>query len=197
MNARFTAIAASFAVIFATGVYAQGSPNASGSSGQGGQSQKQQIDQQHQAALKKCDSLKDNARDLCKAEADGQQKVAEAQTRVNERDTPKNRLDLAEAKADADYKVAKAKCGDQVGDAKNACEQEAKAVQNLAKARAKRESLAQTSSTGGTSSGSSGGQSTSASGTSGGQSPSSSSSSSMSQMPSPTQQQQQPKPASQ
>ncbi|HEU5176359.1 MAG TPA: hypothetical protein VFU24_02810, partial [Burkholderiales bacterium] len=78
----------------------------------------------------------------------GQQKVSEAQAKVQERDTPKNRLELAEAKAEAQYDVAKAKCGDQVGDAKEACEKQAKAARDGAMAQAKIDSQKQGSAAG-------------------------------------------------
>jgi hypothetical protein len=116
--------------------------------------------------MEKCNGMKDNAKDICKAEADGQKKTAEAQAKVTESDTPKNRFDLEQAKAEAQYKVANARCNDQVGDAKKACQQEAKATQDLAIAQAKKQSQTQTSSgssgTGGSSSsgGSSAGQTT-------------------------------------
>lgn len=133
MKANLIAINASLALVFATGAYAQSSPAASDSSRQ-------------QASMEdKCDNMKGNAKDICKAQADGQKKISEAQAKVNARDTPKNRLELDQAKADAQYKVSKARCGDQVGDAKNTCEKEAKASHDLAIAQAKKQSQIQTS----------------------------------------------------
>jgi hypothetical protein len=90
--------------------------------------------------------MKDNAKEICKAEADGRKTVAEAEAKVQQRGTPKNQLELAEAKAEAQYNVEKAKCGDQVGDAKKACEQVAKASRDLSTAQAKQQSLSMTSS---------------------------------------------------
>lgn len=144
MNNKFTVLATSLAFVFASSAYAQQTSGSSGSSGM--QSSKQSIDQQHKAAIEKCDSMSGNAKDICKAEADGQKKIAEAQAKLEQRDTPKNRLDLNEAKADADYKVAKERCDDQVGDAKNACQKEAKAKHNMALAEAKKQSQKQTAS---------------------------------------------------
>lgn len=143
MNAKLTAIAASLAFTFAAGAYAQGAGETSGASGQ--PSQKQNVDDQHKAAMEKCDGMKDNAKEICEAEADAQKTIGEAQAKVSERDTPKNRLDLEKAKAEANYKVARARCGDEVGDAKKACEKEAKAAQDLAMARAERQALSPTS----------------------------------------------------
>lgn len=158
MNAKLIVIAASLTLWFAAGAYAQTPPATSGSSGQ--QSQEQQTEQQHKAAMEKCDGMKENAKEICKAEADGMKTVAEAQAKVAERDTPKNRLDLEKAKAEAQFKVAKARCGDQVGDARKACEKEAKAMQDLAVAQAEKQSLTQTSSGGGASGSSSAAQPT-------------------------------------
>jgi hypothetical protein len=152
MNAKLTIIAAALALSFAPGAYAQTSSSSSGSSGQGGQSQqssqKQQMEQQYKAAMEKCNGMKANAKDICKAEADGQKNIAEAQAKATESDTPKNRFDLEQAKADAQYKVANARCNDQVGDAKKACQLEAKATQDLAIAQAKKQSQTSTGSSG-------------------------------------------------
>lgn len=149
MKKTHNVIAASIALLFAASAYAQSSGSSSGQA-----MSKQEIDQQHKAAMEKCDGMKDNAKDICKAEADGQRKIAEAQAKVSERDTPKNRLELSEAKAEATYKVAKERCDDQVGDAKSACEKQAKASRDLAVAEAKKQAQTETS-TGGSGTGSS------------------------------------------
>jgi chromosome segregation ATPase len=100
-----------------------------------------QIDQQHKADLAKCKDLKGNAKDVCKKEADGNKKVAKAEAELKEHDTPKNRLKVDEAKADAQYAVAKEKCDDQKGDAKSACKKTAKAEHEGALAQAKKASM--------------------------------------------------------
>jgi hypothetical protein len=158
MKTKIGIIVASFALILSANTGAQ-------------QSQKQQSDQQQKAAMEKCNGMQGNAKDICKAEADGQKKVDEAQAKMTEHDSPKTRLDLANAKAEAQYNGAKARCGDQVGDAKKACEDEAKAAQNLAKAQAKRASLTQASGAQNVSSGSSGSSGSTGSGASEGSAP--------------------------
>ncbi len=105
---------------------------------------KRQIQQQHDSAMKKCDVLKNNAKKICEAEADGQKSIAEAQVRATERDSPKNRLNLAETRADAEFEVAKARCDDQVGEAKDTCRRNAKATRDKAKEQAKRDSQTHT-----------------------------------------------------
>ncbi|WP_292936601.1 hypothetical protein [Noviherbaspirillum sp.] len=154
MNNKLTVLATSLAFVFASSAYAQQTSGSSGTSGK--QSSKQTIEQQHKAAIEKCNGMSGNAKDICKAEADGQKKISEAQAKLDQRDTPKNRLDLEEAKADADYKVAKERCDDQVGDAKNACQKEAKAKHNLALAEAKKQSQQKTSGSSATGTSSSG-----------------------------------------
>lgn len=146
MNTKLSIIGASVALLFSVNASAQESSGTSNSSAQ--QSQKQQTEQQHKAAMDKCKGMQGNAKEICTAEADGQKKVGEAQAKMTGHDSPKSRLELAETKADAEYNVAKAKCGDQVGDVKKACENEAKATQDLAKAKAKRESLTQSAGAG-------------------------------------------------
>ncbi len=141
MNAKLTLVAASLAMAWSIGVHGQSAQ----------QSDKQRIEEEHQAAMEKCKGMQDNGKKICEAEADGQKKVAEAEAKLKERDTPKNRLEAAEAKAEAQYDVAKAKCGDQVGDAKNACEKEAKATKDGAIAQANLESQKQGSASSGAS----------------------------------------------
>ena len=99
------------------------------------------IDQQHKADVAKCADMKDNAKDVCKKEADGKQKVAKAEAEAKAKDTPKNRQKVEEAKAEAKYDVAKERCDDQKGDAKDACEKAAKADRDGAMAQAKKASL--------------------------------------------------------
>lgn len=172
VNAKLTALAAFLSLACATGSFSQTS-STSGSSAQGSQSQqsastaaggqptpRQQIDQQHKAAMEKCNGMKENAKDICKAEADGQKQIAEAQAKVSERDTPKSRLELEEAKAEAAYKAARERCDDQVGDAKKACQQQAKATRDGAIAQAKMQAQAQGASGSSAAGGSAAGQGT-------------------------------------
>lgn len=103
-------------------------------------SQDPAVGQQQSVTKEDCKNLKDNAKDICEAQAEGQKKVSEAQAKVTERDTPKNRLELGEVQAEADYNVAMEYCDDQVGDLKKACQEKAKATRENAEARAKIES---------------------------------------------------------
>jgi hypothetical protein len=99
--------------------------------------EKQRIEKEGKAARDKCKDMKGNAKDICVAEARGNEKVAKAELALKQKDTAKNRYDVAEAKADADYNVAKEKCDDMKGKEKDACQKDAKAARDSAKKQAK------------------------------------------------------------
>lgn len=87
-----------------------------------------------------CKALSGNANDICMAEAKGKEKVAKAEADAAYESTPKARESARKAKADADYDVAKEKCDDMSGNAKDVCVKEAKAahVKSLADAKVDR-----------------------------------------------------------
>jgi hypothetical protein len=101
--------------------------------------EKQKIEADAKAAKEKCRDMKGNAKDVCMAEAKGQEKLAKAELALKEKDTPKNRYDVAAAKADAEYNVAKEKCDDMKGKEKDKCQKDAKAARDNAKKQAKSE----------------------------------------------------------
>lgn len=82
----------------------------------------------YKAAKKQCDTLKDNAEDVCTEEA----KVARAQAErdaVAQHKNTGNELTRAERKlADAKYDLAKEKCDDLSGDAKDSCQAQARSM---------------------------------------------------------------------
>lgn len=84
-----------------------------------------------------CDGMKGNAKDICKEEATGKEKVAKAEAEAAYDNTPKAREKARMARADADYSVAKEKCDDLAGNAKDVCVKEAKAAHVKATADAK------------------------------------------------------------
>jgi hypothetical protein len=84
-----------------------------------------------------CDALSGNAKDICVEEAKGKEKVAKADAEAAFENTPKARENAREARADANYEVAKEKCDDLAGNAKDVCMKEAKATLTKAKADAK------------------------------------------------------------
>ena len=84
-----------------------------------------------------CDALKGNAKDICTEEAKGKEKVTKAEAKAAYENTPKARENARLARADATYEVAKEKCDDLAGNAKDVCVKEAKATYVKAKADAK------------------------------------------------------------
>ncbi|QGZ39367.1 osmotically-inducible protein OsmY [Pseudoduganella flava] len=82
----------------------------------------------YKAAKKQCDSMKGNAKDVCQEEA----KVARAQAdrdAVAQYKNTGNELNRAERKlADAKYDLAKEKCDDLSGDAKDSCQAQARSM---------------------------------------------------------------------
>lgn len=99
--------------------------------------EKDRIASEAKAAKDKCKDMKGNAKDICMAEAKGNEKMAKAELDVKQNDTPKARYNLAVAKSDMEYHVAKEKCDDMKGKDKKACEKDAKAAHDQAKKQAK------------------------------------------------------------
>ena len=95
---------------------------------------KERIEAEYKDAKAACDKLRDNAKDVCREEAKGKEKVARAELEYNRSGDPKDATKLAEAKADAAYGVAKEKCDDRTGNDKDVCVKEAKASHTKAMA---------------------------------------------------------------
>ncbi len=84
-----------------------------------------------------CSSRSGNAKDICLADASGREKVAKADAEAAYKNTPKAREDARVARAEATHNVAKEKCDDLTGNAKDICVKEADAALVKAKADAK------------------------------------------------------------
>lgn len=74
-----------------------------------------------------CASLAGNRKDICTEEAKGKEAVAKADLEFRRTGTDKDRMSLAKAKVEAIYSVAKERCDDQAGNAKDVCVKQAKA----------------------------------------------------------------------
>ncbi|MGB3287639.1 MAG: hypothetical protein WBA83_00035 [Burkholderiaceae bacterium] len=85
----------------------------------------QQIDAQYDAAMKHCDGMKGNNKDVCKKEAKAQRETARADAKAGKK-SAEARHEAKEEKRDANYKVAKEKCDAMSGDAKDQCIAQAK-----------------------------------------------------------------------
>jgi len=94
------------------------------------------IEADYKAAKERCKDLKGNTKDVCMAEAKGAQKVAKADLEAKDKGTPKAQANARVAKAEADYNVAKEKCDDMSGNAKDVCKKDAKAAFTRAKSEA-------------------------------------------------------------
>lgn len=84
-----------------------------------------------------CDSLHGNDKDVCVEEAKAVEKRAKADAKAHYKHTRKAWTAARIAAADADYSVAKAKCGAKSGNDMNVCVEEAKATHTKAVAEAK------------------------------------------------------------
>src|SRR5213083_1367480 len=84
-----------------------------------------------------CASRSGNAKDICMAEASGKEKVAKADAEAAYKSTPKAREDARITRAEANHHVAKEKCDDLSGNAKDICVKEADATLTKVKADAK------------------------------------------------------------
>lgn len=91
----------------------------------------------YKSAKAACSSLSGNAKDVCKAEAKVQKTYAMEKADAAYKDTPKARTHARVEIAEAEYDLAKAKCGVKAGNDKDVCIKEAKAVEVRARADAK------------------------------------------------------------
>jgi hypothetical protein len=134
MNNKLVALAATLCLGFCTSALAA---DPAGMSRDAYQAAKDKIEAQHKTERKACDALKANVKDLCQAEAKGKEKVAKAELDAQYKPGPRADEKVKLAKADADYDVAKEKCDDLQGNAKDVCKKDAKAAHASAKGQAK------------------------------------------------------------
>ena len=98
---------------------------------------KDRISAEYKADKAACDPLSGNAKDICVEKAKGKEKVARAELAYRDSGTAADAHKLEVAKADAAYDVAKERCDDKAGNAKDVCVTEAKAEHKKALADAK------------------------------------------------------------
>lgn len=84
-----------------------------------------------------CDSQSGNAKDMCIEEGSAKEKVALAELEYGYSGKASDRNKVLVAKAESSYSVAKERCDDLAGNAKDVCVKEAKAVEVKALADAK------------------------------------------------------------
>lgn len=98
---------------------------------------KDKISAEYKAAKTGCATFSGNPKDICVAEAKGNEKIARAELEASYKPTSKSHYQALVARAEADLSVAKERCDDQAGNAKDVCLKEAKAAETTAKANAK------------------------------------------------------------
>jgi hypothetical protein len=98
---------------------------------------KTRISAAYKADKAACDSLAANAKDICVEEAKAKEKVALAELDFAYSGKPADQTQVLVAKAESAYAVAKERCDDKAGNAKDVCVEEAKAVEVKALADAK------------------------------------------------------------
>lgn len=130
---NFNAVVLALGLLFSAGVIA----DSAGISRDDYRAGKNMIEVDYKAAMTGCDSLSGNANDICKVEAKGKEKVALAELEARYKPTLEARYEVQVAKAEADHAVAKERCNDLAGNAKDVCVKEAEAAEVAAKADAK------------------------------------------------------------
>lgn len=85
----------------------------------------EQIEAQYDTAMKQCDNMKGNDKDVCEEKAKAQRDSAKADAKAN-KETAEARHEAASDKRDAAYNVAKENCDAMSGDAKDQCIAQAK-----------------------------------------------------------------------
>ena len=124
-------IALAVSLAFSAGAMAQSMSKGDYQAGKG------RIAAEYKSAKAACDSLSGNTSDICVAEAKGTEKVAIADLEAGYKPSAKTRYQARAAKAEADLAVAKERCDDMAGNAKDVCVKEANAAATTAKADAK------------------------------------------------------------
>ncbi|HEX5697723.1 MAG TPA: hypothetical protein VFX90_03635 [Rhodoferax sp.] len=99
--------------------------------------EKTRISADYKVDKKACDAFKDNAKDVCVEEAKAKENIARAELEYGYTGKATDQTKVLEAKAKSAYAIAKEKCDDQSGNAKDVCVKEAKAVEVKALADAK------------------------------------------------------------
>src|SRR5512140_1219057 len=98
---------------------------------------KTRISADYKADKAACAALAGNTKDICQQEAKAKEKVARAELEYDYTGKASDRNKVLVAKAESAYAVAREKCDDQAGNAKDVCVKEAKAVEVKALADAK------------------------------------------------------------
>ena len=113
--------------------------------------EKDRIEADAKAAKEACKGMKDNAKDVCEAEAKGKEKLAKKELDYKKNPNDKNRADVEKMKVEVAYEIAKEKCEDQKGSAAVDCKKQAKDAKDQAMKDAKGKKMADASTSTGSS----------------------------------------------
>jgi hypothetical protein len=133
-NERLTAVARA---VFCIGALTLGSGTEAAGDKAAYEQAKASAKATYDAAKARCDARSGTAKDICVAEAKAARTKTEVDADAAYKDTPKAREHAVDEKADADYKVAKERCGERTGNDKDVCVKVARAALVRAKADAK------------------------------------------------------------
>ena len=125
---NINAIAIAIGLAFATSAMAQTMSKEQYKSG------KDSIAAEYKSVNAACGSLSGNAKDICKADASGKEKVALSMLDAENKPSSNATYKVRVVRADADFSVAKERCDDLAGNVKDVCLKEAKAAEVAAKA---------------------------------------------------------------
>lgn len=90
--------------------------------------QKTRVEADYKAARQKCNELKANAKEVCMVEAKGNYKVARAELEAQHEPSPRHDAKVKSEKAEAAFDLARQKCDDLSGNARDACKKDAQAA---------------------------------------------------------------------
>ena len=96
------------------------------------------IDADFEAARERCDDLAGQAKNVCLAEARAERRIRKVEVAARGQGTSKAWYDAHIARAEAEFGVAKERCGIRAGDERAACIAEARADEARAKEEARR-----------------------------------------------------------
>jgi hypothetical protein len=103
--------------------------------------EKDRIEADAKAAKERCKSLKDNAQDICEAQAKGDEKLAKKELDYKKNPNDRNKADVEKMRAEVAYEVAKEKCED-LKDGQAECKKQAKDEKDRAVAATKGKKVA-------------------------------------------------------
>jgi hypothetical protein len=121
-SSHITAILAVTSLAFSVSVMAQGM------SSREYKTAEKSIAADYLSAKASCDVFADNARDICLAEAKRSERISKAELESNYKPSGKASYKLKLAKGNGDFMVAREKCDDSTGNARDVCVKEAEAV---------------------------------------------------------------------